>query len=134
MDPQAPLKLPTNRSFGLMFVVLMSGLSIWEYYRQGPFAYWWATAAALLLLITQFVPSLLTPLNRLWMGTGLVLGKIVSPVVMGLMYFVLIAPVGVATRIARRDPLRLSFDRAAHSYWIERTPPGPTQKSFENQF
>ncbi|MBU1215106.1 MAG: hypothetical protein KKF58_00390 [Gammaproteobacteria bacterium] len=126
--------LPSNRSFGMTFVVLMIGVTIWSFYKQEHFAYWWGLATALLFSITMLSPKLLTPFNRFWMWLGLLLGKIVSPIVIGVMYFILIAPVGIAMRIAQRDALRLSFDRSISSYWIERSPPGPSKESFENQF
>ena len=134
MSQQILNPLPSNRSFGLLFVIFFAGLSAWMYYKRVPSAQMWGGVSLFVLLVTLFVPHLLAPFNRLWMWFGLMLNRIVSPIVMGVLYFCLIAPIGMAMRLARRDPLRLSFDRATKSYWVERDPPGPTQESFLRQF
>jgi hypothetical protein len=134
MIQKTALPLPSNRSFGLLFVAFFAGLSAWLYYSGVPAFRMWAALSLLVLLITFLVPSWLAPFNRFWMWIGQMMNRIVSPVIMGLLYFCLIAPVGLIMRFAKRDPLRLSFDRAAQSYWIKRDPPGPTKESFFRQF
>ncbi len=82
---------------------------------------------------TFFAPQLLTPLNRLWYALGIILGKVINPIVLGAMFFVLITPIALLTRLFGRDELKIkkSF---AHSYWVDRLPPGPQSDSFKNQF
>lgn len=92
-----------------------------------------AVPAALLGLAALALPKLLTPLNRLWMAFGLLLGKIVSPLVLGLIFMVLITPVAVSTRLFGRDVLRMK-KRNVSSYWLERDPAGPEPASFQRQF
>jgi len=76
---------------------------------------------------------LLTPLNKAWMKLGDLLGKVISPIVLGIIFFVLLAPVALVTRLLGRDELRLKMSNSS-SYWIDRTPPGPAGDSFKNQF
>ena len=74
------------------------------------------------------------PLNRLWFLLGMMLGKIMTPVVMSLLFFVVVTPVGFLMRAFGQDPLRLKRERNAESYWIKRSPPGPAAESLKNQF
>jgi hypothetical protein len=76
----------------------------------------------------------LNPLNRLWLKFGLLLYKIVNPIVLGLLFFATIAPIGLIMRLTGKDFLRLKLDREAKSYWIERAPPGPSPQSMRNQY
>ena len=91
-------------------------------------------SAALFLVIAYTYPKVLAPLNLLWMKFGLLLHKIVTPVILGLLFFVTITPIGLLARACGKDFLRLRLDRGAKSYWIERTPPGPPPQSMKNQF
>ena len=79
-------------------------------------------------------PALLAPLNRLWTRFGALLHRVVSPIVLGFMFFVVITPMGLVRRMLVKDPLRLRFDRQAGSYWVPRQPPGPPPQSLTNQF
>ncbi|MGH8742505.1 MAG: SxtJ family membrane protein, partial [Burkholderiales bacterium] len=96
---------------------------------------WWAlAAAAALLALALAAPRLLARPNRLWMRLGLLLGNLVSPVALALLYYGVLAPLGVAMRLSGKDALRLKLDRGADSYWLERKPPGPPPDSLNNQF
>jgi hypothetical protein len=124
----------SNRSFGLVFTgffALVAAVSAW---RQG----WiWPYAAALavaFLAVSSVAAHLLAPLNRAWTRLGLLLGRIVTPIVLGLMFFMSIVPIGLILRARGKDLLRLKFDRTAKSYWIERTPPGPPPETMRRQF
>jgi hypothetical protein len=79
-------------------------------------------------------PAVLAPLNRIWTRFGLLLHRIVSPVVLGVMFFGVVTPMGLVMRALGKDPLRLRFDPAARTYWIERRPPGPAPDTLNNQF
>ena len=74
------------------------------------------------------------PLNRLWLKFGLLLYKVMNPLILGLLFFVTIMPIGLVMRAFGKDFLRLRLDRNAKSYWIDRTPPGPPPQSMRNQF
>lgn len=126
--------LPPNDRFGYLFATI-SALAVGYFYWQE--AIFWVVlfgiAATGFLLAARFAPGVLAPLNRLWFQLGLLLGRIVSPVVLGIIFFLMISPVALLTRLFGRDPL-LMKRRAAVSYWIERNPPGPKPDSFKNQF
>lgn len=92
-----------------------------------------AIIAGLLCLLTVIAPSRLSPLNRLWFRLGVLLGKVVSPLVLGVMFFLLITPAALVTRLLGRDALMLK-KRSVSSYWVDRIPPGPPGDSFKNQF
>ena len=85
-------------------------------------------------LIALAKPALLAWLNRLWIKLGVLLGKVVSPIALGILFYGVLAPVGKVMRFAGKDPLRLKFDPGADSYWIPRDPPGPPPDSMTNQF
>jgi hypothetical protein len=129
-------KLPSNRAFGTLFVIVFSLLAIWRWAVSG----WgfgsvfWAGLAALVLITTLLRPDFLTPLNRAWMRLAELLNRIVSPIVLGVMYGVLIIPVGLIMRIAGRDALRLRSDGKASTYWRERSDGTFTPDRFKNQF
>lgn len=122
------------RAFGwVMAVALLLGSALAFYKGHGSYR-WWAIAALLFALLAQWSPKLLEPLNRLWMALGLLLGRIMTPIVMGLIYFGVITPIAVLARWRGVDPLRRNFDRAAKTYWIERDPPGPDPTTMERQY
>ena len=110
---------------------MMSALSWW----RGHWAWHWALpVAAAFLVISYTYPKVLAPLNLLWMKFGLLLHKVVTPVILGLLFFATITPIGLLARACGKDFLRLRLDRGAKSYWIERAPPGPPPQSMKNQF
>jgi Saxitoxin biosynthesis operon protein SxtJ len=79
-------------------------------------------------------PHLLAPLNRLWLKLGLLLHRVVTPAIMGLLFYLVITPMGLVMRLRGTDFLRLRRDPRAQSYWIVRTPPGPAPETMKNQF
>jgi len=95
---------------------------------------WSIAAAAAFALLALAVPRALAPLNRAWTAFGDLLHRIVSPVALGILYYGVVTPTGLLMRLAGKDPLRLRFDPAARSYWIERRPPGPPPESLKDQF
>jgi hypothetical protein len=128
------VKLPSERSFGLVFAgffLLLGVLSLW---RAGNSWQLWWPLAALFALAAYAAPRLLAPLNRLWAAFGRLLHAIVSPVILAILFYACITPIGVLMRLAGRDPLRRKFEPAAKSYWIAREPPGPTPETFRHQF
>ena len=131
--PSEPV-LPSNRSFGGLFVVVFAALATWTWARGGSWYVAWAALAALTLVVTLAAPQRLTPLNRLWMRFAALLHRVVSPVVLGVMFFALVTPFGVIRRLAGRDPMARRFEPGASTYWIERRPPGPDPKTMTQQF
>ena len=129
-----PEKSSTDRGFGLVFTaffVLIACLPL----LHGQTPRWTLLGlAAVFLLLALLRPSLLAPLNRLWMRFGALLHQFMNPVIMGLMFFLIITPMALAMRLAGKDPLHRKMDADAGSYWIPREPPGPPPESLKNQF
>jgi hypothetical protein len=124
----------SDRSFGLVFVVVFFTIAAWPL-LHGETPRWWAFGvAAVFALVAVMRPTLLAGLNRLWVKLGVLLGKLVSPIALGILFYGVFFPVGVAMRLAGKDPLRLRRDADAASYWIPRKPPGPPPDSMTNQF
>lgn len=131
----APVPLPSERSFGLLFSAIGSiAAAVLAWKGHLPAAGTFAVAAAVLAAIALRRPRWLAMPNRWWFRFGLLLHGIVSPIVLGLIFFVVITPMALVMRITRRDALSRRFESARASYWIERDPPGPDPESFRNQF
>lgn len=124
-----------NRKFGFLFAGVFACLSAYGAYHGANAAgvYGWLIAGIVLGLVAVAAPNLLTPLNKAWMKLGELMGKVVSPLVLGIIFFLLITPVALVTRLFGRDELRLKKANM-NSYWIDRVPPGPAGDSFKNQF
>jgi hypothetical protein len=95
---------------------------------------WALIVSAVFLALTLIRPSLLHPANRLWTRFGLLLSKVTNPIFTGLLFFLVITPVGLFMRLTGKDFLRLRRDLSASTYWIERLPPGPKPESMPQQF
>jgi hypothetical protein len=124
----------SDRVFGLVFAGAFLVIAGWPLWRaEGP--RWWALGVAVVFALVALVkPALLSRLNRLWMKLGMLLGKVVSPIALGILFFGVLTPVGALLRLGGKDPLRLKRDPGADSYWIPREPPGPPPDSMTNQF
>lgn len=130
-----PTPLPSERKFGQLFAVVGSALAAWGYVKGWPSGLSWAlaTAGAVFWLLAGWAPHVLAPLNKAWFKFGLLLGKLVSPLVLGLMFFLLVTPFAVIGRMLGRDELRLK-KRNVSTYWIDRPAGVPASESFKNQF
>ena len=124
----------SNRSFGLVFAAVFLLICLWPlFHREQP--RWWALAAATAFaLVALLRPTLLAWLNRQWTRLGVLLGKLISPVALGILFYGMITPLGVIARLVGKDPLRLRRDPGASTYWIDRQPPGPPPGSMTRQF
>ncbi len=132
-NPPEGLQLPTNRSFGLVFCGFFALLALFPLLSGGSVRLWSPIVSATLGATALFLPSVLTPLNRLWMRFGALLHRIVSPIVLALLFFVVITPFGLVMRLLGKDPLKLRSE-PVQTYWIDREPPGPQPESLNNQF
>jgi hypothetical protein len=130
----AKVELPSNRSFGMVFTV---AFAIYAAYlaRHGTIL-WIASGIAALVFAVAGVrdAAWLTPLNRLWMRVGLLLGVIIAPVALAILFFVIITPIGLMAQAFGKDFLRIKRDNSKSSYWIYRDSPGPDAKSMNRQF
>jgi predicted membrane metal-binding protein len=130
------VKGSSDRSFGFVMAAFFALLALFPL-LHGPLSSirWWAlVVAAAFLALALLWPAPLRPLNRAWLKLGLLLSKIVSPIVMMVLFYATVTPIGVLMRWAGKDPLRLRRDPAATSYWIPREPPGPAPNSMKQQF
>lgn len=91
-------------------------------------------AGALFGILALFYPSVLSPLNRVWMAFGALLHRIVNPIVMGVIYFLVFTPMGLLMRIFGFDPLRVKSGHGPGSYWIKRDDAGPAPETMTKQF
>ena len=133
MQPAHPL--PSDRSFGLTFAFVFAAIGAWMIWKPVAFAPWSFGLSAGFLLAAVALPRVLRPLNQLWMRFGALLHRIVSPVVLGAIFFVVITPVALVMRARGRDALHRRLDSNLVSYWIARDPPGPDARaSFPRQF
>src|SRR5579863_1461566 len=125
---------PSDRNFGFVFTAffLLAGLAPLR--RHQPMRLWALGIAVAFLTVTLLSPGVLKPLNRLWMQLGRLLGRVTTPIVTSLLFYLVFAPAGFLMRLLGNDPLRLNFDAQASSYWQERRPPGPPPEDMANQF
>jgi hypothetical protein len=128
------VKRSSERRFGLTFAVVFFLLTAAWVWRGNTFWPVGLTAALAFMGTAVFAPNWLKPLNRVWMRFGLMLHSIVSPVMLFVLFYIVVTPVGVVARLVGKDFLRLSFDRNATTYWIDRRPPGPKPESMRDQF
>lgn len=135
MNPDLPDQPPSDRAFGLQFAVVFAVLAAYFHHASGlgPLPLAFACLSLLALGAAACRPGLLRPFNRAWFMLGLLLGRIVSPVVIGAIFFLVISPLALAMRAAGRDALRLRH-RTTPTFWITRNPAGPEPASFKNQF
>lgn len=124
----------SNRTFGVVFAAVFGIIAIWPV-LSGGWPRWWASAIAGIFLAGALVaPRFLAPLNRAWFHFGLVLHRVINPIVMGIIYYGTVVPIGLILRLRGKDLLRLRRDPDAKSYWIARDPPGPARGSMTKQF
>ena len=129
------VKAGTDRNFGFVFAVVFAVTGIYLYFdNSGVYPIWTGVVSFLFLIIAISRPHLLAPLNKAWTKLGIVLQKIVSPIVLGAMYFLILTPFGLGLRLLGKDLLSLKLDKTAISYWVDRSLPGPSSTSMKNQF
>ncbi len=127
-------KVGSNRSFGVVFVVVFALIGLFPLVREEAIRIWALAASAAFLLPTIVYPQALSPLNKLWFRFGMLLGRIINPLVMFIMYALVMVPVGLVLKLMRKDLLRLKLDARSPTYWNQRAPPGPTAESLKDQF
>jgi hypothetical protein len=124
----------SNRAFGLVCAAFFAVLAVWPLFHARPLRWWALAVGAAFALVAISRPVLLAQLNRWWTKLGLLLGRIVSPIALGLLFFLAISPIALIMRLAGKDPLLLKRDGGIASYWRPREPPGPRPDSMTQQF
>jgi len=124
----------SDRSFGIVMACALAIISLINWWHGGRWWLWTAGAAILFVAAALLQPRLLAPFNRAWLKFGLLLHKVVNPIIMGLVFFGTVLPTGLIMRLMGKDLLRLKREPEADSYWIRRRPPGPAPETMKDQF
>jgi len=125
------IKIGSNKNFGIVFFLVFLLISIYPLTNNENVRYWSLIVSLIFLILGLLNSAILSPLNKLWFKFGILLGKIVSPLVMGIIFFLVVTPIGLLMKIFKKDLLNLTFNDKKKTYWIEKT----EQKSkMKNQF
>lgn len=124
----------SDRSFGIVFAVVFAIVGLLPLVHGGTIRPWALVIAGAFLVVALTVPRILKPANQLWYRFGRLLHGIVTPVILGLMFFSTVTPMALIMRLMGKKPLALRFEPERQSYWIRRDPPGPAPETMKNQF
>ena len=124
------IKIGSNRGFGVVFFIVFFSISVYPLLKDGNIRSWSLIISIIFLFLGLLNSNILSPLNKLWFKFGLLLGKIVSPLIMGLIFFLVVTPIGIFMRLLQKDLLNLKFSKK-NTYWIDKS--GPKSK-MKNQF
>ena len=131
---QSEVKIGSERSFGWVFAAVFLIIGLMPL-TKGREAHGWAVfMGGGLVAVAIVIPKILAVPNRLWFCLGLWLQTLISPLIMGLLFYGVLFPTGLLLRITGKDLLRLKWQKDAKTYWIHRTPPGPPPASMRDQF
>ena len=124
------IKIGSNKSFGIVFFIVFLLIAIYPLINNGELRIWSLVVAIIFLILGLINSKVLTPLNKLWFKFGLLLGRVISPLIMSIIFFLVVTPTALLMRIIGKDLLSLKFNNKK-SYWIEKT--GPKSK-MKDQF
>ena len=124
------IKLPSNRNFGIIFSIFFLIVALWPLLNQNEIRIWSLVISFLFFVLGLFNFKLLTPLNKLWLKFGIILGNIISPVIMGIIFFLVVTPTALIMRIFKKDILKLKKN-SNNTYWIIKD---DTKSDMRNQF
>ena len=122
------IKISSNRSFGLLFFVVFLIISLWPLKSQGDLRLWSFILSLVFLVLGVLNSKFLTPLNKLWFKFGILLGSVASPIVMGIIFFIVVTPTGIIMRFLGKDLLRIKKNKTISTYWINRDKQKKTMK------
>ena len=124
------VKISSNRSFGIVFFIVFSLIALYPLTYSGEIRIWSVVISLIFLVLGLLNSKILAPLNKLWFKFGLLLGRIVSPLIMGIIFFLIVTPIGLVMRILGKDLLNLKFNKKK-SYWIKKD---GIKSKMKNQF
>ena len=127
---QKDIKISSNRSFGIVFFIVFLIISLYPLLNSENIRIWSLIISFIFLILGLFNSKFLNPLNKIWFKFGLLLGKIISPVVMGFIFYFVVTPIALLMRLLQKDLLNLRFNKN-NTYWINKS--GPKSK-MKNQF
>ena len=125
------LNKSSNRSFGIVFFIVFLLIGLYPIINSHNPRIWSLLISIIFLILGLIDSKLLTPLNRIWFKLGIFLGKIISPIIMGVIFFLVVTPIGIIMKILGKDLLNLKYHKNIQSYWVEKN--GPKSK-MKNQF
>ena len=128
MTSGSKIKISSNRNFGLVFFVVFLIVALWPLKYEEDIRLWSLVLSIIFFILGILNSQLLTPLNKLWFKFGMFLGLIVSPIVMGIVYFLVVTPIGIFMRLLGKDLLKTSKAKNASTYWIKRINKQSTMK------
>ena len=124
------IKISSNRSFGIVFFIVFLLIALYPLLKGSDLRIWSLVISFVFLVLGLINSKILTPLNRLWFKFGLLLGRFISPLIMGIIFFVVVTPIGIMMRLLKKDLLNLKYNKKG-TYWIDKS--GPKSK-MKNQF
>jgi len=124
------VKTGSNKSFGIVFSIFFLIIALYPLVNGEGIRVWSIIVSLIFLFLGLIKSKILTPLNKIWFKFGIFLGKIVSPLVMGVIFFLVVTPIGILMKILKKDLLNLKFNNNK-SYWIEKNEP---KSKMKNQF
>jgi len=128
MTSNSKIKTSSNRSFGLVFFVVFLIVALWPLKHEEDIRLWSLALSIIFFILGILNSKLLTPLNKLWFKFGIFLGSIVSPIIMGVVYFIVVTPTGVFMRLLGKDLLKTNKEKNASTYWVKRDKQDSTMK------
>ena len=120
MTSNSKIKISSNRNFGLVFFVVFLIVALWPLKHEEDIRLWSLALSIIFFILGVLNSKLLTPLNKLWFKFGIFLGAIVSPIVIGIVYFLVVTPIGLFMRFSGKDLLKMSKVKNKSTYWIKR--------------
>ena len=112
-------QISSNRSFGILFSILFAIIAFWPIINGNPLRLWLIPVSVIFLVLGLLNSKLLNPLNVVWVKFGELLGRIIAPIVMAIIYFIIVTPIGLFMRLIGKDLLNIKFSQA-NTYWIKR--------------
>ena len=127
---QEKIKLPSNRNFGIVFAIVFMIVALWPLLNQNEIRVWSLTISFIFLVLGLINSKLLSPLNKVWFKFGLILGSIIAPIVMGIVFFLVVTPTGLIMKALGKDLLGLKRNKN-NTYWLEKD---NSNNNLKNQF
>jgi hypothetical protein len=127
---QNTMPMSTNRNFGIVFSIFFLVIALWPLLNSNEIRYWSLIISLIFLILGLINSKILTPLNKLWTKFGYFLGSIISPIIMGIVYFAVVTPTGLIMKLLGKDLLLLKKNNN-QTYWIKK---GNIKSSMKNQF
>tara|TARA_B100000579_G_C22696782_1_gene787783 strand:- start:55 stop:441 length:387 start_codon:yes stop_codon:yes gene_type:complete len=127
---QPKIKLPTNRNFGIIFSIVFLIIALWPLLKQNDLRLWSLYISGIFFILGLLNSKLLLPLNKIWFKFGILLGSIIAPIIMGIVFFLVVTPTGLIMKLFRKDLLNLKKNKK-ETYWLDKD---NSNSSLKNQF